>query len=222
MIFLTDVIPASDLNTLYTGFITLIVLLVNAAISRLLNKKHKAETSLQLESISKEVKETKKELSTNGGDTTMKDVLNNVNTKLDQLHKKTESIERKVQQINAQARARTELALDQSNVPQFLANENGEVDYVNDAMTELFGLGKNHCMVNKWMVAIESQTVKEEIIRRLSFAIKNKFLFKFDVSIKNQKTGNSVNSVFTVEPRLDSEGNFLWNLGKFKEVPQTT
>lgn len=211
-----NVIPDGELNALYTGFVTLLALLINGFVSYLRAKKHKFETSEKLETISREVKDTKKELSTNGGDTTMKDVVNNINSKVDLLAQRHEIFERKLQEIIAQARARTELALDQSNTPQFLANEKCQVDYVNDAMSELFGLTKSHCMFNKWMVAIESQTQKEEIEKRMLWAIARRFNFTFDVPIKNQKTGISTNVTFTVEPRLDADGIFLWNLGKFK------
>src|SRR5688572_20989435 len=103
---LTD-LPDSDVNALYTAFLTLIILLINSVVSWLSNKKHKKDTQAKLETISKEVKETKYEVSANGGETTMKDVLNKMSIKIDQL-------DEKVDRLDAQTRGRTELALDQS------------------------------------------------------------------------------------------------------------
>lgn len=161
------------------------------------------------------------EMATNGSDTSIKDVVNKTFEVVKGHVVSITRIEEKLEVINAQARGRTELALDQSQVAQFMCDEKGLITYANDAMSEMFGLGKNQLLKNKWLVAVEAQNIREEIIRRIVFSLEKGLLFSMnDIIIKNQRIENKMiyNVKITIEPTHDSKGNFMWNLGKIREI----
>ncbi len=190
-----------------------VILLATLAISQIMsairNRKPKQEMKLTLESLAADIGGIKSELKTNGG-SSLKDVVNKIHAKQDQLDAKVES-------VIAQARGRTELALNQSGVAQFMCNELGEVTFANDALVDLVGIGRNHLMKNKWLVCIEDQDMREEVVRRLSFAIDKKIPFAMaDIRLKNQKTGEVFTGKISIDPTLDAKDIFMWHLGKIK------
>lgn len=225
MWFLNDTLvttPDGGLKAAFVTFLTIALYAISRMIEKWINKKkeevHKENEKAKVDSmvqLASDVAAMKAELKTNGG-SSLKDVV--IKT-----HDKMLVIEKQVESVIAQARGRTELALDQSDVAQFLANEKGEITFANDAMADLFGLGKNHLLNNKWLVAIDHQSQRRSLVERLSFALQRNFTFKMDIDIKCQREPYKTTNVrLTVEPTLDALGNFMWNKGRFKKLKNGT
>lgn len=207
----------STWNAIAIGFFTIVVLVLNHFIAWLKNKKNVAiinkvfdnfnEDNQDQNAIINRIKNIEYELKTNGG-FSVKDVVS-------KMHGNVISIQDKLDKVISQARARTELALNQSLIAQFLCNDKGEITFANDAMSDLFGLSKTHLLKNKYLSVIDDQGVKEEIIRRLGFAISKQITFSMnDIPLRNPKDNQVTKVRLVVSPTLDDKDNFVWFLGK--------
>lgn len=206
------------INDLATLIMLVAALAIQSVINWLRNKKPKKQMTMSLEMIASKVEKMEKELSPNGNKS-MKDVVNRIDEKLDKTGEEVGILHRKVENIILQERGRTEFALNLSHTAQFLANQKGEITYANDAMADMFGMSKTHLVKFKWMVAIDDQEIKEDIVRRYTFAFERRILFVMtDVPIKNQKTEEVILAKISIEPVTDAKDNFMWNLGKIVEL----
>lgn len=208
---------STGLDALFAALIGFGIVAINQITQWILRKKplekirgHAEEVKISIESLAKDVTEIKKEIQTNGG-TTIKDVVSKMDSSLT-------TIEVKLDKVIAQARGRTELALNQSSVAQFLCNENGEITFANDAMVDLFGMNRPHLLKHKYLSVIDSQDVREEIIRRMGFAISKQITFSMnDIPLRSPKTNELKKIRMIVSPTLDDNENFMWFIGKITE-----
>lgn len=223
--------PDGGLTATFAGFLAMVLSALTMAGWKWMNKNkdesHKnlieriaAELDLDNEdSMIAKVNAMEAQLKTNGGGSIF-DMVKKTHSELTELKSETYSIREQVENVIASTRARTELALDQSTTPQFIANDKGEIEYVNDAMTDLFGLGKAHFFKNKWLKVIDSQTSKEEVVRRLDFAVTRKIDTTIDKIPCKSKDERTFLVKITLEPKTDSKDRFLWYIGKVKEIKE--
>jgi PAS domain-containing protein len=229
MMLITDLVTTPDggLTATFAGFLAMALSAITMAGWKWINKRKEEEQKVnekaKVESLSQlaaDVAALKSELKTNGG-SSIKDIVNATHKEVTHLKEQTYSLQEQMDNVVAANRARTELALDQSIIAQFMANDKGEVDYVNDAMSDLFGLGKNHFLRNKWLSIIDSQGVREEIVRRLTFAIDRKISFSLsDIPCRHGKNERTFKVKLTIDPKVDSKDRFLWYIGKIKVMEQ--
>jgi PAS domain-containing protein len=222
--------PDGGLAATYAGFLSMVVSVLSVLGWKWVNKNKDKNNESLIAKIAKEldlenpesmivkVNKMDAQLKTNGG-SSMMDVVHKIHEDVAHLKSEHTSIKDQIEIVIASTRARTELALDQSVIAQFLANDKGEIDYVNDAMSELFGLGKHHFLKNKWLKIVESQTAREEIVRRLGFAVERKIDTTIDnIPCINNKEKRSFSIKITIEAKTDSKDRFLWYVGKIKEI----
>lgn len=227
--FLTELVntPDGGLAAAYAAFLSAVFVALSHLISRWTNK-GKEEIHKEIvkqfdpkndDSLLVKVNRMEAQFKTNGGGSIF-DMVKNTHTELVHLKNETYSIKEQVENVIASTRARTELALDQSSIAQFIMNDKGEIEYVNDAMSDLFGLSKSHFQKAKWLKVVDSQTSREEIVRRLDFAVARKIETEFkDIRCKNEREDITFYVKITIEPKTDSREKFLWYIGKIKEIP---
>lgn len=181
----------------------------------------------QLETIKADVKDTKKELSTNGGDATMKDVLTNINSKIDKQGIAINtcigdigSIRSQIENLTFENRARTEFTMNQSPVAMYIANEKSDVTFTNTAMNNLFGANSPHLLNRKRFNFISTQKQKTEAIEALQLALESGTDFKMGYEILSRKTipHKLIKVCDSSEVALSSTGKFMWMLGRIEEV----
>lgn len=219
----------SDAMQLLSGVWELIVMGALILLQPLLHMARAKKVQQQLENIKKDVTETKKELSTNGGDST-KDVLNAMNTKLDKCVVDIGScitdvgaIKTQIENLTFENRARTELTMNQSPMAMYIANEKGNVTFVNAAMANLFGANMAHLINRKRFNFISTQQEKGDAIEALQLSLDTGTDFKMDYTILSRKgqPHRHIKVCDTAEAMYINGNKFLWTLGRIEEMTES-
>lgn len=200
-------------DNVYEIVIMMVLLFLQSFLSWLKSKRHKTETDKKLESIKSEVKDVKKETSTNGGDSTLKDIVHKIDRKLDTLYDRVEA-------MASSDRARLEFTLNQSMVPHYLADRDGNITFVNGAMVDLFGMNAPHLLKKKRFNCILTQEEKVRVNDAFVYNMENDIEFSMKYTILNRKAQAPVTIFESCEKALDTKGNFMWYLGKIKQVEE--
>ncbi len=246
MILLTDVVDTGGLEFNIATFITVVVGIAVARLTAWLatkaaaKKKKEAEkdtadqgiderkliavgvTDLhaKVDNITNKVNTMEKELQTNGGSGTVKELVILAHDKVIKCNEDICVVQGQIEKIEAQSSARLEASFNQSSDAQFLCNEIGDCTFVNDAMVELYGMNKPHFMGRKWLKALENQEEREKVNERWSYSVKNKIPYAMKYSITNQRTRSTFKVMVTAEPILDAKGNFMWYHGRVKAITE--
>lgn len=187
-------------------------------------KRTKDDTNTRLKSIEEKVEHTKYEVSTNGGDKTLKDLV--IKMSNEQWRIKN-SLDRCINDISVLSghlvgvvkdRAALELTMNSEEEAQYIANEKGDVEFVNYAMIELFGANAAHLKKRKRFNFIETQEEKEEVNESVMWCVVNKLEFSKDYTILNRKRNKTRLVCETFEAVNDAEGLFKHFLGTIKVI----
>lgn len=209
------------------GIITAILL----AFQSYMNKRRGNQAQAKLDHISQQVNEAKKELTPDGGES-IKDIVGIIHKKID-IH--SEKIDRcfkgvegcvdRIDQLSIQMktlmitdRSKLEWMLNQSDDAMYLANANGDIDFVNKAMERLFEANPPHILNKKRFNFISTSSQKSEAIKSLILAIESKTDFSMQYTIFQRSSKTTVDVYDSTECITDAASNFMHFIGKIKPI----
>lgn len=202
---------------LATAFVFSLLLGAQTFIQWARAKKVRSETDEKLKAIESKVDDTKFELSPNGGSST-RDVINRIHDKLDRVYSDIALLSAHLTAIVPEIRAKLEIQMNMDSTARYIANELGDIEFVNQAMIELFGMNGPHLMKRKRFNCVETQEEKMKVHDAVVWNVKNKEDYSQEYIIVNRKTKDRIQVCEAFEPVYDKDGKFERFVGSISVI----